>query len=398
MTSFLKKLWKDSDMDFELSEEHRMIQSLARDFVNEQLKPLERDLLGRSADMSDARADISDEHQAALMKTVMDMGLWNAGVPEEFGGAGLDTVGNCLVEEELARTVVPFSFGDVTPVLYECSEYQREKYLAPALRNEKRPYLGLFENEADMDLKNGMMQAEPDGEDYLLNGRKLSLSRRAKDYFAVVFARTSGGMTCFLVDRDTPGFAVNAPPPENGWKAQKNEPAVMLFDNCRVRAENILGEVDRALRLGKHWLQRRRIIRSARALGVGRRLLEEASSQAQSQTAFGKLAQQRASVQAAIADIAVQLHSTALTVYESAWKADLGRPIAQAASVARLATNNMLHSVADSLAHIVNGPGFFKGQPMERLCRRILQQHAHSLFIDRQRFIIAGDVLKGITI
>src|SRR4030042_1526982 len=100
-------------MDFELSEELKMIQSLARDFADEQLKPLERDILGRAADLSDARTYLPAEKEAGLIKKVRDMGLWGLGVPEEMGGAGLSTLGICLVEEALGRTAVPFRFGEV---------------------------------------------------------------------------------------------------------------------------------------------------------------------------------------------------------------------------------------------------------------------------------------------
>jgi len=107
-------------MDFELSEELKMIQSLAREFVTDQLKPLERDILGRAADFSDARTYLPEEKEAELAGMVREMGLWGVGVPGELGGVGLDALAVCLVEEELAQTVVPFHFGDVTPILFDC--------------------------------------------------------------------------------------------------------------------------------------------------------------------------------------------------------------------------------------------------------------------------------------
>src|SRR3989304_867612 len=142
-------------MDFELSEELKMVQSLARDFVDEQLRPLE----------------------GGLIKMVKEMGLWGLGVPEGLGGAGLDTLGVCLVEEELARTVVPFNFGDVTPILFGCNADQREKFLAPALAGRKRPYLALMEPGETGDLVSLKMKASRDNGHYLLSGKKLSLSR-----------------------------------------------------------------------------------------------------------------------------------------------------------------------------------------------------------------------------
>jgi acyl-CoA dehydrogenase len=136
-------------MDFELSEELKMIQSLARDFVDQQLKPLERDILGRAADLTDARAYLPAGKEAELIEQVRDMGLWGLGVPEELGGPGLSALGVCLVEEELGRTVVPFRCGDVNPILFDCTAGQKEKFLAPALNYQKRPYRALPESRAD---------------------------------------------------------------------------------------------------------------------------------------------------------------------------------------------------------------------------------------------------------
>src|SRR3989304_4867181 len=118
-------------MDFDLAEELKMIQGLARDFVKDQLKPLERDLLGRAGDLSDARMFLYEETEAKLVKVAQEMGLWGASIPEELGGIGLNTLGNCLVEEELAQTVIPFDFGNVTPILFDCNDQQMEKYFLP---------------------------------------------------------------------------------------------------------------------------------------------------------------------------------------------------------------------------------------------------------------------------
>ncbi|MCK4402771.1 MAG: acyl-CoA dehydrogenase family protein, partial [Dehalococcoidia bacterium] len=106
-------------MDFEIPEELKMIQSMVRDFITDQLKPLERIVLGRAADLSDAQMYLPPEEEERLIGMVKEMGLWGLSVPEELGGVGLDILGNCLVEEELAQTVVPFSFGDVTPILFD---------------------------------------------------------------------------------------------------------------------------------------------------------------------------------------------------------------------------------------------------------------------------------------
>ncbi len=385
-------------MDFELSEEHKMIQSLARDFVTEQLRPLERDLLGRAADLSDARAVLPPDKEAALVRMVEGMGLWNIGVPEELGGAELDNLGVCLVEEELAQTVVPFRFGDVSPLLFECTPAQREGYLDPVLSGEKRALLAVIGPDDPSRKSFDAVTAEPESGGYRLNGTKVSFSRFGPDYFGVVFARTGEGYTCFLVDRGIPGFTVSGAGERCGWAAQVHRSVTLVFKDCYVHEDQILGKPGEAFRLGQKWLPQRRVVRSARSVGIGRRLLEEAATHAQNLVVFGKPVSFRLNIQAALADMGVNIHAAALMVYEAACSADAGKSMARAASVVKLATTQMLHSVADRVSHVFNGPSFIKSLPMERLCRSILEDHALELSLARLRSRIAADILEGIRV
>jgi acyl-CoA dehydrogenase len=390
-------------MDFELSEELKMIQSLARDFVNDQLRPLERDLMGRAADLSDARMSLPEETEQKLIKMANEMGLWGISVPEELGGVGLDTLGNCLVEEELAQTVVPFNFGDVSPILFDCNAQQRESYFLPAFNKQKQAYLALMEPEKGAEVSEMGMKAEKADGYYLLNGKKVSLSRAGKDYFAVVFASTAGngarnGVTCFLVDKDTPGFRAIGGEEKTGWQSQLREPLLLVFDQCQVPVENILGEEGKAFSLGKKWLPSRRIVRGSRCVGVAQRLLEEATTQAQSWQSFGEFISGRASVQAALSDIATAIHAGRLMVYEAAWKADKGESVRREAAMVKLFATQMLHDVADRVTHIYGGPPFIAGLPMERLCRHALATSATELALELQRSIIAQDILKGLKV
>ena len=388
-------------MNFELSEELKMIQSLSRDFVNEQLKPLERDILGRAADLSDSQAYLPPETEADLIKTVRGMGLWGVGIPGELGGVGLNTLGVCLVEEELAQTIVPLNFGDVTPILFDCDAEQQHRFLRPALDGQKRPYLALMEPGRGVDISGMKMKAEKVNGHYLLKGKKLTLSRAGDDYFAVVFASTKGsadGVTCFLVDKDTPGFSVTGGSGGTGWSSHIREPMSLVFNKCEVPADNILGEEGKAFHLGKKWLPRRRVIRGARCVGIARRLLDEATTQAQSLETFGQPVHQRTSIQAALADIAMMVHAGRLMIYEAAWKADKGKTIWREAAMVKLYTTQTIHAVADRVAHVFNGPPYVDGLPMERLCRRALVANATELALELQRNIIARDILKGLKV
>ena len=390
-------------MDFEIPQELKMVQSLVRDFVNDQLKPLERDILGRAADLSDAQVSLPEEAEEKLVKMADDIGLWGINIPEELGGSGLGTLCSCLVEEELAQTVISFNFGDVTPILFDCNVEQRQKYFLPVLNKQKCAYLALMEPKRGAKVSGLEMTAEKKNGYYVLNGRKISLSTAGKDYFALVFATTGkkgtkDGVTCFLVDKDTPGFTVTGGEEKAGWQAQVREPIFLVFDHCRVPVENILGEEGKAFHLGKKWLPSRRVIRGARCVGVAQRLLEESTTQAQSWQSFGQLISRRTSIEAALADIAMAIHACRLTVYEAAWKADKGEPIRREAAIVKLFATQMIHNVADRVAHIFNGPPYIAGLPMQRLCRNALAASTTELALELQRSIIAKDILKGLRV
>ncbi len=390
-------------MDFEIPQDLKMVQSLVRDFVNDQLKPLERDILGRAADLSDARLSLPAETEERLVRMANEIGLWGINVPEEVGGAGLGTLCSCLVEEELAQTVVPFSFGDVTPILFDCNDEQKEKYFLPALNRQKYAYLALMEPGKGASVSKLEMRAEGKNGHYLLNGQKLSLSRVGEDYFAVVFATTGEtgnkrDVTCFLVDRDTPGFSVSGGEGKMGWQTQLREPLVLTFKQCSVSEENILGEVGRAFHLGKKWLPSRRVVRGARCVGVAQRLLEESATQVQSFESFGQVIAKRTNIGAALADIAVLVHACRLMVYEAATKADNGEPIRSEAAMVKLFATDMVHNVADKVSHIFGGPPYIAGLPMERLCRNVLATSTTELALELQRSTIARDILKGLKV
>ncbi len=390
-------------MDFEIPEDLKMVQSLARDFVSEQLKPLERDIMGRAANLSDSRMYLPPETEAKLIKTAQEVGLWGVGVPEELGGVGFSTLGNCLIEEELAQTVVPFNFGDVTPILFDLSEKQREGYLLPVLNREKYAYLALLEPGSGSEPTRVKLKAERANGAYLLSGEKLSFSRAGKDYFALVFAVTGetaarDRVTCFLVDKDTPGMSITGSEERVGWRSRLSEPMKLVFDRCPVSRENVVGEEGKAFHLGKKWLPARRIVRAARCVGVARRLLEEATTQAQSLESFGQPVHRRTSIEAALADIAIQIHAARLVIYEAACKADEGKPMRHEVAMAKLTAAQMLTRVADRVSYICNGPPHIAGLPMESLCRHALATSAIELSLEVQSSILVRDILKGLKI
>ncbi|MFC1999939.1 acyl-CoA dehydrogenase family protein [Chloroflexota bacterium] len=390
-------------MEFGIPEDLKMIQTLVRDFVNDQLRPLERDILGRAADLSDARVSLPPETGEKLIAMVKDIGLWGVGVPEELGGVGLNTLGNCLVEEELAQTVIPFNLGDVSPILFDCNAAQREKYFLPLFHRQKEAFFALMEPGKGANLSDMETIAEKANGNYVVNGKKLSFSRISpdKDGFAVVFAITPNdkaeqGVSCLFIDKETRGFSVGYHEDNMGWRTQVREPVCLVFNNCSIPEENLLGEKGKAFHLGKKWLPSRRLVRAARTVGVALRLLEEATAQAQSWQSFDQLIYRRANIEGALADIAVGIHACRLVVYEAAWKSDEGQPIKREAAMVKLFAAETIRNVANRVSHIFGGPPHVAGLPMEELCRNALATSTTDLALELQRSIIAQDVLKGL--
>lgn len=392
-------------MDFTIPEDLKMVQTLVRDFVKDQLLPLEREVLGRESDLAGARRTLTPEAEEKLIKMVKDMGLWGVGIPEELGGVGLGTLGTCLVEEELAKTIIPFDFGDVTPILFDCNEEQKEDYLLPVIEGQKHPYLALIEPGKGIDPVAMEMRAEKVNGGYLLNGRKLSFSKKVgSGDFAIVFAVTNpkggirDGVTCFLVDSGTPGFTVAGGEETTGWQAQVAGPVSLIFGDCKVPAEKVLGEEGKAFYLGKKWLPSRRIVRGARCVGAAVRLLDVSTEQAKSWQSFGQVISTWPSVQAALADMAVDIHAARLMVYHAACKADEGEDVHQEAAMVKVFTTEMLDRAANRAVEIRGGPAPARELPIEILCRNIVVEEAGQRALEVQKAIVTGDVLKRGTI
>jgi alkylation response protein AidB-like acyl-CoA dehydrogenase len=264
-------------------------------------------------------------------------------------------------------------------------------------------YLALMEPQPGADISGIETRAVKENGHYLLNGQKLSFAKAGEDYYAVVFATTGpettkDRLTCFLVDKETEGLSVASGAEKQGWQIQVREPILLTFDQCRVPAENVLGEEGKALSLGKKWLPARRVIRGARCVGIAQRLLEEATTQAQSFQSFGQFVAKRTSIEAALAEIAVAIHAGRLMVHEAATKADNEEPLRNEAAMVKLFTTRMIQSVADKVTHIFNGPPNIAGLPMESLCRHTLATSATELALELQRSIVAQDILKGLKV
>ncbi len=391
-------------MDFDIPEDLKMVQTLSRDFVREQLIPLEKEILGRESDMEGASRHLTAERRAELVKLAKEIGLWGVGIPDELGGAGLGTLGASLVEEEMAKTIIPFDLGDVTPILFESSAAQKETYLLPAISGSKTCCLALIEpGTFDFPAEMGAT-ARKTGGGYILNGQKVVVNPPQSFDFAIVFAVTDPEksprerVTAFLVDAGTKGLSVETGGVKTGWRAQVAQPIKLKFDECQVDASHLLGSEGHAFELGKRWLPSRRVVRGARCVGAATRLLDKSVEHAKSWTIFGRTISGWPAVQSSLAEIEIDIQAARGLVYQSAWLADNGRPAAIQSAMVKVFSTEMLKRVADRAVLIKSGPGPLKGLPLEYLCRSLLLQNIADKALELQKYMVAKSILESGTI
>ena len=274
-------------MDLDLSEEQRMLVESVRRFVQEEIVPLEGDL--------DPDADVLPQHEhERLVAKVRKMGLYGLDVPAEYGGPGLDTVTRTLLAIEMAQHRAGLYapcygvFGSVgLAQLYEATDDQKERYLAPMLRGEKHGFFGLTEPSGGSDPARAIRtRAVRDGDDWVINGSKTFISSADRADFGLVFARTGEGrqgITCFIVDTDSPGFQVRR---VVHTLRSAHHATELSFDDVRVPDRNRLGEVGHGFSIANDRLTRQRIPYAAGCLGVAVKAHEMATRYATQREVF----------------------------------------------------------------------------------------------------------------
>lgn len=380
-------------MDFVIPEELRMLRESVRRFVTEELIPLEA---------AHAQAhDIPDEVRARLQARAKELGFWAFDLPEEYGGGGVGALGMCLVLEELAQCNVP-AFRAPTvftpflgPVLFHCNEGQKEKYLLPVIRGEKRTAFALTEASGGSDPANMTTRAAPDGGDWVINGTKIFITGADRADFIQLFARTEGtgrqGITCFLIDKGTPGMRLGQQfelmSPDRPWE--------LVFENVRVPPSQVVGEVGKGWNLAREFLDTGRLIHGPKAVGRATRALRLAIDWARQRKTFGAPLASRQAIQWMIADSEVELHAARLMVYHAASKADRGEPYHTEASMVKLYADEMMLRVIDRAIQIHGGMGLSRELPLELMYRDARSRLITEGSQEMQRMIIASELLSG---
>src|SRR5262252_9051759 len=383
-------------MNLQLTAEQELIVAMVRRFVREEIQPLELKL--------DPDADeLPPEDAARLVGKVKEMGLYGLDIPPEYGGPEIDLVTRTLIAIETSQHRAGLYapcygvFGGAgLAQLFEANDDQKTRYLEPMLRGERRGFFGLTEPSGGSDPARAIRtRAVQDGGDWIINGSKVFISGADRAHFGLVFARTDaergrGGITCFIVDTHLPGFHVRRVVHTLRSSHYATE---LQFEDLRVPAANVLGEVGRGFAIANDRLSRQRIPYAAACIGVAVKAQELAIEYARQRETFGAPLATRQAVQWMIVDNEIDIRTSLWLTLAAAHKADSGQPYRMEAGMAKLVASEAGGRVVDRAMQIHGGYGMTKDLPFERWFREMRIRRVGEGPNEVQRHVIARDLL-----
>ncbi|HEX6989305.1 MAG TPA: acyl-CoA dehydrogenase family protein [Bacillota bacterium] len=374
-------------MDFDLSEEQRLIRQLVRDFVEAKVRP-------RAASWEEARR-IPDE----VFRELGQLGILGLPFPEEYGGAGADHVSLALAIEELGRgdASLALSVGahislGCTPLARFGSEEQKRAWLAPAARGEMLAAFGLTEPNAGSDAAATETRAVLDGDQWVIEGTKVFITNGSRAGFVVLTAVTDpdlgkDGISNFLVPQGTPGFRVSKRYEKMGLHA--SDTVELVFEGCRVPRDHLVGERGRGFRNFLDALNGGRIGIGALSVGIAQACLERSVAYANQRHQFGRPIGRFQATQMKLADLAAQIEAARLMVHKAAWLRDQDRPHHKEAAMAKLFASELAVRAALEAVQIHGGYGYMREYEVERFARDAKLMTIGEGTSEIQRLIIA---------
>jgi acyl-CoA dehydrogenase len=384
-------------MDFELNEEHRMLKDLVRRFVDDELMPLEADVLAREA--VGGGLGLSKADHERIDEVSRRLGLWGLDAPEDIGGADLPAVAMVGVNEELGRTITPYTLPPDSPnlrmLMATVNDRQREAYLAPYVRGETVSAIGISEPGAGGDPAGMITRAERDGEDWIINGRKIWISRAADADFTILMAvtdkekRARGGISAFLVDKGTPGFNVLRRIPMVGGAVTYE----VVLEDCRVEGWKLLGTEGQGFAPMQLRLGTRRIEMASWSIGMAQRALDMICEYAPQRKTFGQPLSERQAIQWWVADAATRIHAARLMTYDCAWKLDQGREVRQEISMIKAYATEMAWDVVDHAMQTFGAMGMTKELPLQLMASKLRTMRIYDGPTEVHKWVVARNLL-----
>jgi len=379
-------------MNFDLSENQKMIQDMMRKFAKEELEPKAAEL------------DKTGEFPIESIKKLAELGILGMVVPEQYGGAGFDFVSLAIAIEEISRACG--STGVITavhnslacyPILNWGNEEQKKKYLPKMAIGEKLGAFALTEPNAGSDPGSLETTAKLDGKYYILNGTKRFITNAGKaDVFIVIATtdKTKGnkGICAFIVDRDSPGFSVGKHEDLMGLRATAN--TELIFEDCKVPQENLLGQEGQGFKLALSLLDVSRIDIGAQAVGISQAALDKSIQYSKERKQFGRAISEFELIQAKLAEMAMKIQAARLLTYYAAFTKDKGvARFSQESSIAKLYAATISVEVTREAVQIFGGYGYSKDYAVERYYRDAKCMEIYEGTSEIQKIVIARNLL-----
>jgi acyl-CoA dehydrogenase len=385
-------------MEFELAEEHRMLKELVHRFVEDELIPLEAGVLAREA--AGQGLTIPKKEHDRVDEVSRSLGLWGLDAPADIGGSDLPAVALVGVNEELGRTVTPYTLPPDSPnlrmLMATVSERQREAYLAPYVRGETVSAIGISEPGAGSDPSSMITRAERQGDDWVLNGRKIWISRADHADFTIVMALTNkekrarGGISAFLVDKGTPGFNVLRRIPMVGGAATYE----IALEDCRVEGWKLLGTEGAGFAPMQIRLGTRRLEMAAWSIGMAQRALDMICAFAPQRVVFGQPLSERQAIQWWVADAATKIHEARLMAYDAAWKVDQGRDARTEVSMLKVFATELAWDTLDKAMQTFGAMGMTKEMPLQLMAATVRNMRIYEGPSEVHRWVVARKLLR----
>lgn len=380
-------------IDFSLSDEEQMMRDTVRAFMEKEVIPLEPQVLRNEREH---RPGLSPEQAQDLQQKAKAAGFWGIGTPEEYGGVDLGPVMRSIIAMETGRSFVPFKLGGTADnILYGANEEQKQKYLIPTINGERHSCFAITEPGAGSDARNIKTRAVRDGDDWIINGRKIWITRAQDADFTILMAvtdpekRARGGITAFLVDKGAPGFNVLRRIPMLGGQYTYE----VALEDCRVEGWKLLGQEGQGFAPMQTRLGTRRIQMAAWSIGMAQRAMEMVIEYAPQRKTFGMPLSERQAIQFWVAEAATKIHAARLMTYDCAWKLDNGRDVRSEISMIKWFATEMAYETVDRAMQAFGAMGMTKELPLQLMQAKLRTMRIYDGPTEVHKWVVARNLL-----
>jgi acyl-CoA dehydrogenase len=375
-----------------------MLKDLVARFVREELMPLESVVLEREA--SGQGVMLTPEERAPIDKKSRELGLWGLDAPEDAGGSDLPEVALAGVGEELGKTVTPYVFPPDSPnlrmLMATVNDEQRAQYLVPYVRGKTISAIGISEPGAGADPASMTTTAVKNGGDWVINGRKIWISKAAEADFTILMAvtdpakRARGGISAFLIDKGTPGFNVL----RKSQMIAGHFTYEVALEDCRVPESKLLGKEGQGFAPMQVRLSTKRLEMACNCIGIAQRALDMMCEYAPQRVTFGVPLAERQTIQWWVADAATRIHAARLMAYDVAWKIDQGRDARTELSMVKVYATEMAWEIVDHAMQTFGAMGMTKEMPLQLMASIVRNMRIYDGPSEVHRWVVARKLLR----